>query len=155
MESGGKDKLVTFREVLGQLGLTTWILTDLDFLWSGAGSVMGADPDLARFNEELTRLVPPIPAHERNDARDRDRKRQLKTTCCGQLSADRDTICDRLRDSDIFVLREGDIEDYVGLTQGNKGQYLKAAQEIRDGTRPIEHQDDLITLLDALRNWAS
>jgi predicted ATP-dependent endonuclease of OLD family len=155
VESGGKDKLVTFGEVLGQLGLKTWILTDLDFLWNGAGSVLGADPDLARFNERLDQLVPAIPAHERNDARDRERKHQLKAACTGQLSAERNTICDRLRSSDIFVLREGEIEDYVGLTQGNKGQYLKAAEEIRAGTRPIEHQDDLITLLDALRNWAA
>jgi hypothetical protein len=146
VESGGKDKLVTFREVLGQLGLTTWILTDLDFLWNGAGSVLGADPDLARFNEQLNDLVPAIPPHARNDARDRERKRQLKTACSGQLSAQRNTICDRLRSSDIFVLREGEIEDYVGLTQGSKGQYLKAAEEIRAGIRTIEHQDDLIAL---------
>jgi hypothetical protein len=154
VESGGRGNLVTFREILEKLGLKTWILTDLDFLWSGAGAVLSSEPRLSRFVEQLNQLVPPIPTHERSDARDRERKQQLKTVCTGRLSADRNTIYDLLRGSDIFVLREGEIEDYVGLTPVSKGQYLKAAEEVRSGGRAIHHSEELERIVAVLMAWS-
>jgi putative ATP-dependent endonuclease of OLD family len=155
VEAGGKDSLIAFSEILGMLGLQTWILTDVDFLWSGAGSVLGGDAQLGGFVQRLTEIVPPLAEADRNEAAIRDRKRRLKEACRTQLTAERNELCDRLERLGIFVLREGEIEDYVNLGQTSKGHYLKAAEEIRNGTRAIQNQGDLERLLSVLETWAA
>jgi putative ATP-dependent endonuclease of the OLD family len=155
VETGGKDNLVPFSEILRMLGLQTWILTDIDFLWNGAGSVLGGDAQLGTFVRRLDEIVPPLPQGDRNEAAVRDRKRRLKEACGMQLVAERDGLCERLEQLGIFVLREGEIEDYVGLGQSSKGHYIKAAEEIRSGTRVVQHQVDIERLLNVLERWAA
>jgi hypothetical protein len=152
VEAGGKDKLVAFSEILRQLGLATWMLTDIDFLWGGAGAVLGADPNLAALGEALKRRVPEV--GDGSEAAQRSRKQRLKEVCIGELVGQRDLVCDALLASGIFVLRHGEIEDYVGLGQNAKGQYLKAANEVRSGIKDVQHPEDFERLLDTLQRWA-
>jgi hypothetical protein len=55
----------------------------------------------------------------------------------------RDSICDELEKHGTFVLREGEVEDYVGLSHSSKGKYLEAANEVTLGKRSLAHQDAL------------
>jgi len=153
VETGGKANFVSFAEVLTMLGLNVWILTDLDFLWDGAGKVLGSDGDLSRFLQELQALVP-IKADLDESAKRQDRIQRTQT-CANQLAPLRDVICEKLLMRGIFVLRHGEIEDYVGLGHNAKGQYLKAAEEIRRGHRPLLNEADFERILDALRIWAA
>lgn len=155
VETGGKDNLRPFSQLLQALGLQTWVLTDIDFLWNGAGKVLGADADLSTFVEELDRLVPELPEVERTEAALRDRKKHQKQAATTQLVGSRNTLCDRLFGLGIFVLREGEIEDYVGLTPTSKGQYLKAAEEVRNGGRAIQHTAELEGIVAVLRAWSA
>lgn len=152
VETGGKGNFIPFAEVLKMLGLNVWILTDLDFLWNGAGTILGGDAEFMRFVQRLDELVP------NGDDTSEDAKRQEKArrtrVCAQELLGQRDAICGRLLMSSIFVLRHGEIEDYVGLGFGAKGRYLKAAEEIRAGTRPLQNQEDLERILEALRIWS-
>jgi len=155
VEAGGKANLATFAEILRTLGLEVWILTDIDFLWEGAGHLLGGDADHARFMERLQQLVPaPAGGIRDDDARHRDKLQRIQT-CVGQLLAERDTLCEKLLASGVFVLRHGEMEDYIGLGRHSKSQYLKAANELRSGTRTINHQEDFLRLLDALGAWAA
>ncbi|HXU48658.1 MAG TPA: hypothetical protein VN727_06390, partial [Candidatus Binatia bacterium] len=70
-----------------------------------------------------------------------------------RLSQLRDSLCSKLRMSGVFVLRHGEIEDYVSL--GNKGKYLDASREIADGIRQIDNQADFETVVDGLQTWAA
>ncbi len=155
VEAGGKAHLATFAEILKRLGLEVWVLTDIDFLWEGAGRVFGGDADHARFMEGLQQLVPTPAGGIRDDNARRQDKLERIRACVSQLSTERDTLCEKLLPHHIFVLRHGEIEDYIGLGHGSKGQYLKAANEIRAGTRAINHEQDFVRLLDALAAWAS
>ena len=154
MESGGKDHLYAFSQLLQALGLQTWILTDIDFLWSGAGRVLREDAELSTFCEELNQIVPEIPLGERTDAAMRDRRRRQKQAAITQLAGQRTTLCDSLFEQGIFVLREGEIEDYVELTPTSKGQYLKAAEEIRNGKRNVQHRAELERIISVLEAWS-
>jgi putative ATP-dependent endonuclease of OLD family len=152
VETGGKNKFVPFVEVLTKLGLKVWILTDIDFLWNGAGTVLGPDADLTLFVQRLQELVP-VDNNLDDDAK-RRAKGLRKQVCEDQLSDQRDVLCGKLLRSGIFVLRHGEIEDYVGLGQHSKGHYLEAANQIRAGARPIRNPEDFERILDALRIWA-
>lgn len=154
VETGGKDNLRPFSLLLQALGLQTWVLTDIDFLWHGAGKVLGADPDLSTFVEELNRLVPELPEGERTNAGLRDQRRRQKQAAKTELAVRPSTLCDRLFAQGIFVLREGEIEDYVGLTPTSKGQYLKAAEEVRNGGRAIQHIEELERIVAVLTAWS-
>jgi len=154
VETGGKDRILAFGQILRLLGLRVWALVDLDFLWNGAGAIFGADADYSQFVQTLNGLVPPLPDGTRDEARRRENRRQRTEACTANLAGQRDALCDRLIVNEIFVLRFGEIEDYVGLGQTSKGQYLRAANEIRSGTRNIENQRDFEILLDAFRAWA-
>jgi len=154
VESGGKDHLYAFSQLLQALGLQTWILTDIDFLWSGAGRVLREDAELSTFCEELNQIVPEIPLGERTDAAMRDRRRRQKQAAITQLAGQRTTLCDSLFEQGIFVLREGEIEDYVELTPTSKGQYLKAAEEIRNGKRNVQHRAELERIISVLEAWS-
>lgn len=152
VETGGKNNFVPFTEVLRMLGLEVWTITDLDFLWNGAGSVLGADEELSQFVQRLEKLVP------REDGQDENAKREDKvrrTAACGDhLTKERDALCQKLLMSGIFVLRYGEIEDYVGLGHRSKGHYIEAADQIRSGNRAIRNQADFERILDALTAWA-
>lgn len=153
VETSGKHKMKAFMDVLVLLGLRVWALVDLDFLWNGAGDFFQKDDDYARFNQELRRLVPPPPSGAPEAARRADKEQRIEV-CRTQLVALRDALCDRLLPERVFVLRQGDIEAYVGLTPNSKSRYLEAASEIRDGKRAISHQRDFEVVLDALDAWA-
>jgi predicted ATP-dependent endonuclease of OLD family len=152
VETGGKDKFEAFSEVLKMMGLKVWILTDLDFLWNGAGSILGADKELARFVERLQQLAPAADAQD--EGAQKRQKARRKEVCATELSEQRDLLCERLLMREIFVLRHGEIEDYVGLGQGAKNHYLQAAKEIRSGVRAVVNEADVGRILDALRAWA-
>lgn len=152
IESGGKDKFVAFAGILNSLGLKVWTVTDLDFLWNGAGQILQADPAYSQFAQELQKLVPD--PDDPSEVSKRAAKKKRTEVCDADLSAQRDALCEKLIMSGIFVLRHGEIEDYVGLTQSSKGQYLKAASEIQRGDREIQYHAEFERILDALVVWA-
>ena len=153
VEIGGKISVVPFAEILRELGLQVWALVDIDFLWNGAGAIFGGDELFNHFNQRLRELVPPLEVTNMNEARRRDEKQQLKQACINQLANERNDLCDRLSETGIFVLRKGEIEEYVGLGHNAKGQYVKAAEEIQTGKRDIQHQEDFERVLNAFEVW--
>lgn len=153
VEAGGKDAIAPFMSILKKLGLVVWGLVDVDFLWSGAGQLLGADPVLSRFSARLHEIVPPSEGGQPNEAQRREEKRNRIEACRNDLSPDRNELCERLTAHGIFVLREGEIEDYVGLGQTAKSQYLQAATEIDSGRRPISFPEDIVRVVDAIRAW--
>lgn len=152
IESGGKSRFVAFAQILRSLGLEVWIVTDLDFLWNGADEVLDDDPAYAQFVQQLKRLVPD--PNDRPESDKREAKKKRTAVCDAELSAQRDALCEKLIMSGIFVLRHGEIEDYVGLAQSSKGQYLSAASEIRQGERKIRYREEFERILHALEVWA-
>lgn len=148
VEVGGKDQIRFFREVLGALGLRVWALTDLDFLWAGAGKVLGADAELSALCEALDRRGEEEFAKRHacqtmtDEAEKRARKEIKKELCRAELAKERDAVCGKLREARIFVLRQGELEEYVGLGHRGKGDYMRVAGQLRSGERGVLHKDE-------------
>ena len=156
VEVRGKDQIRFFREVLGPLGLRVWAMTDLDFLWAGAGKVLGADAELAALCEKLDRESQ-VEFEKRHagqemteEAEKRARKEIKKELCCGSLVKERDAICAKLQAENVYVLRQGEIEEYISLGRRSKGEYMKAARQLRSGERQVLHKAEFAELWAAL-----
>lgn len=152
VEMGGKHHIAACAEVLRTLGLKVWAVVDLDFLWNGAGAVLGSDADVSQFVEHAKRLA----RYDEDPEEDKEeKKRRMKEASCTALVARRNVVCDKLAGLGIHVLRNGETEEYVGLGKHSKGQYLKAAAEVRAGTRPINNPDDLQGIIGEIKAWVA
>lgn len=157
VEMGGKSNLPRFQEYLQSRGQETWVMVDLDFLLDGAGKVLKGDPDLAKLNEKTEKLVAATNTALAQPATS-ELKKEKKRAMLQELKANgglrqlKDAVLLKLRAKRIFVLSEGEIEHYVGLSESSKGKYLKAALDIMDGSRPIRSVDELRGILDSFIN---
>lgn len=146
VEVGGKDQIRFFREVLEPLGLRTWAVVDLDFLWDGAGKVLGADAELAAFCEVLKNrsqeeFEKRYGGQQMTDEGEKRARKEIKKELCrGPLERERDVIRAKLRQKNIFVLGQGELEEYVGLGHRSKGEYMKASSQLRAGEREVAHR---------------
>jgi putative ATP-dependent endonuclease of OLD family len=146
VEMGTKDKLRVGQEIVGGLGIETYALTDLDFLWRGAGEYLKDDPELSRFCERLADQTKAVDEDKRSDEKRRLTKADL------ELKAAAGKLAKKLVPKKVFVLVEGEIEDYVGLSKSSKGEYVTAAHEIVAGTRELKHQNEISTILRTFLN---
>jgi putative ATP-dependent endonuclease of OLD family len=156
VEVGGKDKLLKFKAILDELGLRTYAVADLDFLAEGAGEAFGGDARYSQFCEQLNRRVADLcPDLGDADARTRARRRLMTELCREELRQQRDELCARLACQGIFVLREGEMHEYAGLTDTSKGRYLIAAREIVDRERAVKHLDEIGQIVGSLSGLAA
>ena len=156
VEIGGKDKLVRFKGILESLGLAVQAVADLDFLYSGAGDVLGSDPAYSRFCEQLNNRVDELcPEDDGSKQSSKARKAKMIELCCSELCQQRDELCTRLRSEGIFILKEGEMHEYAGLGESSKGRYLIAAREIMQGERDIQNEDEIKAIVEALANLST
>ena len=148
VEMGGKGRLPRFQDVLKSMGQEVCVLADLDFLWDGAGAVLGGDEALSRLCQRVeTTVVHANPELENPTTDQLKRQKKLAKFEClrrdNELLQLKGTLIERLGRRQIFVLAEGEIEGYVGLSESAKGRYLDAALEIGAGRREPLYQDEL------------
>ena len=146
VEIGGKDRLGRIKDLLRKICPKVVAIADLDYIWNGAGNELGPDPTLSQLGDELKELEDKAEFAESlsEEAKHKEIKKMKKRACCeGSLAEKRDAVCGRLEDCGTFVLRSGEIEDYVGLSTSSKGKYLDAARQIADGDRAVEHAEEL------------
>ncbi len=137
VEMGTKDKLRVGQEIVGGLGIETYALTDLDFLWRGAGEYLKDDPELSRFCQELSDKTKDAAADKQSE----QKRRLVKDD--PDLKAAARKLGEKLVPNKVFVLLEGEIEDYVGLSKSSKGEYVAAAREIAVGEKELKHKEEL------------
>jgi putative ATP-dependent endonuclease of the OLD family len=130
IETGGKDKLLTFQKLLSSLGIKVVVLADDDFLWRGAGHVFKTDPEYSKFCQAVAKYGEKSNAKRNGLAMDVALREQAAV------------LRSRLAASGIFVLSHGNIEHYVGLSENSKGDFVLAAKDIANGTRPVSHLDE-------------
>jgi len=159
VEIGGKDRLVRIKSLLRHFCPRVVALPDLDYIWTNAGGELEADPDLSQLCEELRTnadremsLKPDLTG----ETLKRERKKCMMKLCTSNaLCRKRDTVCAKLEHLGTFILRQGEIEDYVGLGEFAKGIYLNVAKEIASGERNINFESELQELYRRLQNWTS
>ena len=128
-------------------------LVDLDFLWNGAGRCLGSDSDLSQFTERFWNLAEQEGLLENGGGRRiRDGKKIDVFRLVledADLKEKADILRERLRDEvGIWVLSEGEIEAYVGLSRSTKGRYAAVSQRIRNSEMQVHSE-----INDVLR-WA-
>lgn len=153
IESGGKDKITTFMNVLRKLGLRTWGLVDLDFLWNGAGTVFQEDAEYSSFRTSLNALAPTTEGAVIEAKRKEEKKRKVEV-CKGELNASVQSLANRLLKDGLYVLRTGEIEAYFGMGENSKSQYMKVASEVLSGERKLAHTEELDRLFADLQSWS-
>jgi len=161
VEIGGKDRLARIKNLLRHFCPCVVAMTDVDYLWKGAGVELGSDPDLSQLVErcqskaekELSSRLSDITDSEE---RQKKTKKIMKKCCYDTSNCDvRDTVCGKLKSKGTFVLSRGDIESYIGLGEASKGKYLNAAKEIASGERSVTFEPELRNLYSDLMNQQS
>lgn len=138
VEAGSKDVVHVWLKFLGEgMGFLCRGLVDLDFLWNGAGRCLGSDADLSQFTERFWELVEQEGlledgnTHRIRDGRKAEAIRLIQND--EVLSQKATVLREKLREIGIWVLREGEIEVYFGLSRNTKGRYATVGQKIRNG----------------------
>jgi putative ATP-dependent endonuclease of the OLD family len=137
IETGGKEKLLTFQELLEKLGIIVSVLADDDFLWRGAGPAFKNDPEFSQFCQAVSKFGDKSKARREGLAKDAAAQKQAES------------LIGKLAKRKVFVLSKGAIEHYVGLSENSKGDYVDAAKEISNGTRKITEEKELEAILKA------
>ena len=144
IDAGSKDVVPVWCKTLRTMGIPAFGLVDLDFLWQGAGKCLKDDPDLSRFCEQFWSLAQDQGLCEKGKM-PKGKKREAFRLICDHLNDEKEKLRQRLKERQIWVLNEGEIETYFGLTESSKGKYTSISQKIRDGNEriPQELQDIL------------
>ena len=149
IEAGSKAVVHVWLKYLGEgMGFLSRGLVDLDFLWNGAGRCLGGDSNLSQFTERFWVLAQQNGLLQ--DENNQDENHQGRSTHRirkgkkheafdiirrdEDLRRDANILRERLRDEfGIWVLSEGEIENYFGLSHRAKGRYTAVSQQIRNG----------------------
>ena len=135
IDAGSKDTVYPWILYLKAMKINAKGIVDLDFVWRGAGNVLRSHAILSdlirRWRKEL----------EKQGLLDKDGKisdkRRAGQIMRNSFETELDKIREDLRQKDIWVLRNGEIEDYFGLSKSSKGKYTKVSREVRSGEREI------------------
>ncbi len=157
IESGGKDTLRTWNKYLRMMGFPTRGVVDLDFLWRGAGNILENNPSLSQFMEmfwlkasELELRDVDDDGNEKNSIQ-KGKKKEAFSLFSGE-DGDPDlrelskNIRKDLRENNIWVLSQGEIEAYFGNI--SKSQYVVESQKIRTGEVDVPEE------LENILQWA-
>lgn len=153
VEAGSKHAVPAWCGYLRRMGYKACGLVDLDYIWNGAGACLGADPLLSQVMEDFWRAAA---AASLLDPDDRQRK-----ICAGKkpeafrLLIGAPTPDERLvqvreqikTQAGVWVLSQGEIESYFGLSASSKGHYVEAAQRVRKTELAVPDE------IEALVDW--
>lgn len=144
IESGGKDVLPVWIGYLAKMGFPVKGCVDLDFLWNGSGKILTDDVTVGKFCEKFWGMAKEADYCELD--KNKEPKHSLKSGCKKdafkfivgdkpdkELNKWAKHIFVELRKKNIWVLTQGEIEDYFGLSPSSKPQYVSVGQEIRSG----------------------
>ncbi len=147
VEIGGKGRLARIKNLLSHFCPRVVALADLDYIWTHAGLELGAEANLSQLCEALqTKTEQELSSIQNLNEEEmkKERKRRMIRLCTSNtFCKKRDKVCEQLECLGTFVLRQGEIEDYVGLGEVSKGRYLNVAQEIASGEREIDFELEL------------
>ena len=156
IESGGKGILPVWIGYLAKMGFPVKGCVDLDFLWNGSGKVLNDDVVVGKFCEKFWAMAEKAGYCEVE--KDGKSKHSLKNGCKKdafkfivgdkpdkELNKWAQHMFDELRKNNIWVLTQGEIEDYFQLSSSSKTQYVSVGQEIRSGK--VEVPDEIEKIL--------
>ncbi|TET45506.1 ATP-dependent endonuclease [candidate division TA06 bacterium] len=148
IDSESKDVSLDCTRMLEDLGLEAICVTDVDFLWRGAGVVCKGG-EYSKFLEGFWEKAGAEGIVETNAGQKsikRGKKRRAAEIIDQDFQEEREIILKELKNSRIWVLPHGEIEDYVGLSASSKGKYVEAARRVRSGEQSILHEETLKTI---------
>lgn len=147
LDAGSKDVVPSCQKVLKGIGLCTIGIVDFDFIWNGAGKCLGSDKVYSKFCDQFWQEACALALAEQK-SREKKIKKEKKCEAIKlvfeRFEDEIISITDSLwTEHQILVLKAGEIENYVGLTETSKGQYAKAAREIRAKQRDVTSIQEL------------
>lgn len=142
VDAGSKDAVPVWIEYLQAMGLPAKGLVDLDFLWNGAGRCLKEHQGLNTFTQRFWEQM------EQNDLCTRENgkcklnaknKAPVFRVINSHLRQHSDPVRTALKDTfNIWVLENGEIEPYFGLSYKSKGKYAQASRKIRKNEIEID-----------------
>ncbi|MDZ7336122.1 MAG: AAA family ATPase [candidate division KSB1 bacterium] len=153
VEAGSKVVVPVWANYLRAIGLSACGVVDLDFLWDGAGKCLGADPCLSQFAADFWRLADQRGISEIVDGKHHispNKKADAFALILQELNQQAQPLRERLQsEAKIWVLAEGEIENYFGLSSSSKGQYAAVSQKVRNGEVQIHSE------IETILKWAT
>lgn len=140
IDAGSKAVVPVWVHYLKSLGLSAVGVVDLDFLWDGAGKVLKSSELLSqmasRFWEKCT---------ERGYVEEINGGHKIQGKCkidafailTGELQGYSARIREELQGHALWVLENGEIESYFGLSQSSKGQFTSVSHKILQSEIPV------------------
>jgi hypothetical protein len=140
---------------LSKMGFPVKGCVDLDFLWNGTGKVLLNDDVVSKFCEKFWIMAEKSeyceydkngkPIHSLKNGNKKDAFKFI----AGENS-DRDLnqwaqhMFIELRKNNIWVLTQGEIEGYFGLSSSSKTEYVSVGQSIRSGKADVPDEIEKI-----------
>jgi len=148
VEAGSKAVVPVWTRYLRAMGFSTQGLVDLDFLWDGAGRCLGSDPDISQFAAEFWRLTEENGVSEVVDGGHRipaGKKTDAFSLILHDLGQQAQTLRQRLQsEHGIWVLGEGEMETYFGLSRSSKGHCATVSQRVRNGEMQVHPEIETV-----------
>jgi putative ATP-dependent endonuclease of OLD family len=155
IESGGKDVLPVWIGYLAKMGFPVKGCVDLDFLWNGSGKVL-SDDVVSKFCKKFWSMAEKAgyceldkegkPKHSLKNGSKKDAfKFIVGDNPDKELNKWAKHMFVELRKNNIWVLTQGEIEDYFQLSSSSKTQYVSVGHEIRSGK--VEVPDEIEKIL--------
>lgn len=156
IESGGKDVVPVWISYLAKMGYPVKGCVDLDFLWNGSGKLLTDDVIVGKFCEKFWGMVEKAgyceldkdgkPKHSLKNGNKKDAfKFIVGDKPDKELNKWAKLMFIELKKKNIWVLTQGEIESYFGLSSTSKTQYVSVGQEIRSGK--VEVPDEIEKIL--------
>lgn len=148
IDAGNKTVVPVWVDCLKAMELSAHGLVDLDFVWRGAGKQLGADAAYSQFVSKFWELAQNNGLSNTNadqKAIAKEKKPEAFELLKTELGDSLQAIRDRLQDQhSIWVLSEGEIDPYFGLSETSKGRYSNMAQRIRNGKVEVPEEIEQI-----------
>jgi putative ATP-dependent endonuclease of the OLD family len=133
IDCGSKDHIHNWCNFLNQIGFPAKSIVDIDFIWRGAGKILENSSEYSRFLHlfwekaaSLDIIDSSHPEKSVNKSKISDAVKLLQS----EFNEEQLSIIRKLKEKGIWVLHDGELESYVGLSNRSKGDYSVAARNI-------------------------
>lgn len=132
IDAGSKDIIPFWLKYLKALNIKSKGLVDIDFLWNGAGKLLSSDQDLSKFCNDLKNAAKVMGFIKNEDGKEKIEKNKANEFIKVNLKEKVETLHEKIKKNhSIWVLKNGEIENYFNLTKNSKGEYLTICHKLR------------------------
>lgn len=148
IDSEGKDVVFELINLLNGMGLHAIGIVDIDFLWEGAGGILKGESRYSKFLDRFTKELQKEGAIQKEvDNSDKIDIEKAVNLLKNSFQEDLKFLSTELQKHSIFLLKNGEMEDYIGIGKRARVKFSLIAEEIRSGSRAIKNIEEIKNII--------